>query len=324
MPFLLAFVVVPILVGLVAIAVGLPALRIKGLFLAVTTFAFAVAVSNVLFDIKYFDWLLPDAVPRPKLFLVDLQSERSMYFLCLVCLTITILLVTNLRRSRFGRLLIAARENEPNLQSFGVNLVRTKLLAFGVSGALCGFAGVLLAIQQQAVTGASFSSQTSIDVFLYAVLGGVGSIAGVLLGILFRGVTQDLVHSDFLRPLLGPGGLLLILYIAPGGLISVVNQMRDAALRIIAQRRQMVVPSLFADMDPEALAARLIPLAEPDPNVGLGTLTLDQRYQRPSELYPGPRPGAAVTRAPAAALPSGNGNGHGDELATTGTTREAE
>ncbi|MEY2569075.1 MAG: branched-chain amino acid transport system permease protein livM [Actinomycetota bacterium] len=318
-PFLLAFLIVPVIVGAIAVVVGLPALRIKGLFLAVTTFAFAVAVSTALFEQKYFSWLLPDAVPRPRLFLIDLQSERSMYFLCLVCLAVTVVLVSNLRRSRFGRILIAARENEPNLQSFGVNLVRTKLMAFAVSGALCGFAGVLLAIQQQAVTGASFGSTASIDVFLYSVLGGVGSIPGVLLGIIFRGVTQDIVHSDFLRPIIGPGGLLLILYIAPGGLISIVNQMRDAALRIIAQRRQMIVPSLFADMDPDALAARLIPLAEPDPNAGLGTLPSGQRFQRPSELYPWRRADApAVQRAPAGALTPGIGNGDDGALTTSG------
>lgn len=308
-PFLLALVVVPVIVGAVAVAVGLPALRIRGLFLAVSTFAFAEAVHSVLFDDKYFGWLLPGTINRPKLFLVDFTSERNMYFLCLFCLAVSVVFITNLRRSRTGRVLIAARENEANLQSFGVNLIRAKLLGFAISGALCGFAGVLFAVQQGAVSETSFRADASVEVFLFSVLGGIGSVTGVLVGAVFRGVTHNVIHSQFLAPLVGPGGLLLILYVAPGGFISLLTQLRDNALRIVAQRRQMVVPSLFADIDPEALAARLIPLSEPQASSGLAVLRADLRFQRPSELYRNkgrpPKPPVEARRQAVATLSEG-------------------
>lgn len=300
LPLPVAMVLTPVVTAAVAVIVGLPALRIKGLFLAVTTFAFAIAVQTVLFNDKYFGWLLPsDGVDRPQFFLVDFRSERSMYFLCVFSLGVCTLLVVNLRRSRFGRILIAARENETNLQSFGVKLVRTKLLAFAVSGALCGFAGVLYAVQQQGISDQSFGPEVSITVFMFSVLGGIGSISGVLLGGFFRVLTEDIITSDFIGPLVGPGGVLLILYMAPGGLISAINGARDAALRIVAQRRQIIVPSLFADMDPAALAARLIPLGDPIPNSGLAALGHHERYELDSEVV-----GTAARKRPPAVKPA--------------------
>ena len=64
--------------------------------------------------------------------------------------------------------------------------------------------------------------------------------------------------------------------------------MRDAVLRIVAQRRQLVVPSLFADFDPDAIERKLIPLGEPAPNAGLAALPADERWSQGSELYPNP------------------------------------
>ena len=320
-PFWFVAPLMAVLVGAIAVVVGLPALRIRGLFLAITTFAFAIAVQSTLFNPDYFGWLLPDSIERPTLFLVDFADETSMYFLCLASLILSIVVVLNLRRSRIGRILIGMRENEANLQSFGVNLVRTKLLAFAISGALCGFAGSLLAVQQGAVSQASFSAQRSIDVFITTVLGGIGSVPGALLGAVFKAVTEDVIRSDFLAPLVGPGGLLLILFLSPGGLISLLNGMRDSALRIIAQRRRIVVPSLFSDLDPEALMARLVPLAEPIPNSGLAALPPSTRFRRSSELYGEDRVVAgAVTRKSAPELPALNrGDDPIDDLVPAGT-----
>jgi branched-chain amino acid transport system permease protein len=307
----------------VAVIVGLPALRIRGLFLAITTFAFAIAIQSVLFNPDYFGWLLPDSIDRPTLFLLDFTDETSMYFLCVGSLLLSIVVVVNLRRSRIGRILIGMRENEANLQSFGVNLLRTKLLAFAVAGALCGFAGSLLAVQQGAVSEASFGAQRSIEIFITTVLGGIGSVPGALLGAVFKAVTEDIVHSDFLGPLIGPGGLLLILFISPGGLIALINSIRDGAIRIIAQRRRIVVPSLFSDIDPEALLARLIPLADPIPNSGLAALPPATRFRKSSELYGEDRldpagPLTAKTSPPD--LPALTaGSDHDDELVPSGT-----
>jgi branched-chain amino acid transport system permease protein len=283
-PWVICLVITPIITAGISVLLGFPALRIRGLFLAVATFAFAIAIQSVLFEERYFGWLLPGSISRPKLFFIDFEDTRSMYYFCVVALAFVVFVLTVLRRSRTGRILIALRENENNLRAFGVDPIRMRLLAFGISGFICGFAGFMIAIQQRAATNQDFPAQTSLDVFLFSVLGGVGSVYGALLGALYYSL-QKLVTNDAWALVLGPVGLLVILYIAPGGLASLFTAFRDGVLKIIAQRRQMVVPALFADVDISALENRLIPLAEPLTDAGLDALPHDRRYRTESELY---------------------------------------
>ena len=285
--FWLAVPLATVFTGAFAVVVGLPALRIRGLFLAVTTFAFAVAVRSMLFERRYFDWLLPDAIERPTLFFFDFGDEKSMYFLCVASLVAAIVVVVNVRKSRFGRVLIALRESEQNVAAFGIDAVRMRLAAFAFSGALAGFAGAVFAHQQRGLNAESFAATASIDIFVLAVLGGIGSVNGALLGSLYFNATRYFITSPLFAGIVGSGGTLLLLYVAPGGLISLVAKFRDACLRIVAQRRQMVVPSLFADYDPEALERKLIPLAEASSNSGLGALRADARFSLASTLYQG-------------------------------------
>ena len=285
--FWLAVPVATVFTGAFAVAVGLPALRIRGLFLAVTTFAFAIAAQKMLFAERYFGWLLPSEVERPSLFFFDFEDERSMYYLCVAALVLVIVVVVNVRKSRFGRVLIALRESEANVASFGVTATRTRLAAFAFSGALAGFAGAIFAHQQRGLDPDSFAATASVDIFVLAVLGGIGSVNGALLGSLYFNATKYFVTDPLFSGFLGAGGTLLLLYAAPGGLVSVVAQMRDAVLRVVAQRRQMVVPSLFADYDPDVIARRLIPLAEPASGSGLGALPAHARFTLKSGLYQG-------------------------------------
>lgn len=287
--FWLAVPVTIAITAAVAVVVGLPALRIKGLFLLVTTFAFAVAVNAVLFDRNYFGWLLPRAeVERPTLFFIDFEQEKPMYFLLVVALILTIAVVSNLRKSRVGRLLIAMRESEANVQSFGINPVRLKLLAFGIAGGIAGFAGVLFSHHARGVGANSFGVDQNVYVFIEAVVGGVASPAGALLGSAYLQITYTFLENNpIMAAFLGTGGPLFVLFIAPGGFVSLLNSARDAVLRIVAQRRGIVVPSLFADYDPEVLSRRLIPLGAPDPTGGLSALPADRRFALASELYQG-------------------------------------
>jgi branched-chain amino acid transport system permease protein len=281
---------VPMTVALcagIAVIVGLPALRIRGLFLMVTTFGFAVAVHAVIFDKRYFSWLLPESVNRPTLFFFNFDDDTSMYFLTLAALALAIVVVINLRRSRVGRMLIALRESEANVQSFGISPLRAKLLAFAISGALAGFAGVVFAHQQRGVAQASFTPDQSVFVFVEAVIGGISSPGGALLGTAYIRIVFDFVTSPIALAFFQGLGPLAILFVAPGGFISVVNKARDSVLRVVAQRRQIIVPSLFADYDPEILAKRLIPLAEPETRSGLAALPHDRRFAQASVLYKG-------------------------------------
>jgi ABC-type branched-subunit amino acid transport system permease subunit len=292
-PFWFAVPIASAVAAAFAAAIGLPSLRLKGLFLGATTLALAIATSAVLFDDKYFGWLLPKgAVDRPTLFFLNFNQDRPMYYLCMACLVLAIVITLNLRRSRFGRLLIAMRENEANVQSFGVSATRLKITAFAVSGALAGFAGAVLVHQQRGLDAQFFLPQRSLDVFLFTVIGGVGSVGGALLGSMLDNFFRFFVSTnDFLATataaLQGGGIALLVLYLAPGGLIGIAVKLRDAWLRIIAQRRQIIVPSLFADYDPAALERRLIPLADADSNSGLAALGPGAHFRLGSELHGG-------------------------------------
>ncbi len=277
-----------VIAALVAMIVGLPALRIRGLFLAVVTLAFAASVSRVLFDERYFGWLEPRDMRRPTLLFLDFEDERSMYYLAVGFLALVVMLIVSLRRSRPGRVLIALRENENDLQAFGINLIRTKLSAFALSGFICGLAGVLFAHHQRAVSETAFSADASIELFIFAIIGGVSSVTGALLGSALQSVVQLFPINDptlafFLTPQFG---LLIILYIMPGGLAGIAYTLRDSIFRIVATRRQLVVPSLMADFDPSIVERQLIPLGEPMDDSGLESIGSGaSRYRLDSALY---------------------------------------
>ena len=277
--FWLAVPIASLVTAGVAVLVGLPALRIPGLFLAVATFAFAVAVHDILFNEHFFGWLLPSgSLPRPQLFLIDFSDDRWMYFLSAAALGLAIVAVLNLRRGRFGRVVIGVRDNDQNAESLAVDPVRIKLAAFGLAGLLAGFAGAISAFQQHTVLAAAFTPNASISAFVLAVIGGISSVWGPLLG---SGYVNGLgfalsVVPDIAGALLSLAPLAL-LYWAPGGLLSLIAAARNAALRIVAQRNQLIVPSLFADVDPESLRLRLVPIAAPI--AGSGSTATSRKYR---------------------------------------------
>ena len=285
--FWVAVPLTALITGGIAFLIGIPALRIKGLFLAVSTLAFAFAIAGALFEESYFGWLLPTDVERPTLFLLDFDDEQSMYFLCLAAFVLCAVLVTNLRKSRFGRVLIAARENEANVQSFGISLIRTKLMAFAVAGGLCGFAGAIFAHLQFGASAEAFSAQSSVNLFVSAVLGGVSSVGGAVIGSALFQLQGNFLEGNVLYQAFSPALAMAALFFFPGGIIGLINSGRDSVLRIVAQRRQIVVPSLFADYDPEALERRLIQLGAPSTVGGLNALPSGERFALESELYEG-------------------------------------
>jgi len=289
-PFWVALPAAAIFTALFAVILGLTSLRIRGFYLAVTTLAFSVAAQSMLFSQKYFGWLLPSRVDRPTAFFFDFNDEKSMYYLLVVLVMIVILVVSVLRRTRVGRVLIGLRENEQNAQSFGINAVRARLTAFALSGFIAGYAGVLLAHQQRAIDPTSYSSALSLQFFVLAAITGFGAVSGAVIGGIFI-ACQTLALSVsgpvsiFLGLALGGPGLLLILYSFPRGLSSVVYGLRDSLLRIVAQRRQLVVPALFADFDPYAVERNLVPLAERDERRIRESARQTHSYLRESALY---------------------------------------
>jgi branched-chain amino acid transport system permease protein len=233
--------------AVVAMVVGLPALRVRGLFLAATTLAFALASSEYLLNRQQMTWIPRQRLARPALFKTfDLTTQRSMYYLCLAVLVLAFLAATGVRRSRSGRALVALRDNERGAQSFGINVVRTKLMAFALSGFLAAVAGCLLVHINQAFTEGPFTATKSIGVFTAAVVGGLGSLPGAVIGALYlNGGTWFLSEKWQLLP--SAVGVLVVLMVLPGGLGNLLYRARDAGLRWLARQRKIVVPSLSAD-----------------------------------------------------------------------------
>jgi branched-chain amino acid transport system permease protein len=248
LPFLVALVLASLLGAGIAVVVGLPAMRITGLFLAVTTLSFALAVSSVVLNQRYFGWLQPAAITRPKFLFLDTEDERVYFYLCVVALLLSLWIASGLRQSRAGRVLIAMRENERTAQSFAINRVRTRLATFAISGFLASFAGVLLAHQQHSVRAAAFTPDQSVQLFLLAVIGGLGSVPGALMGVAYIAAVNIFVPGATGQLLASGAGVILVLLFYPTGLGGLVFAGRDAWLRRVAMRQGIYVASLMGNL----------------------------------------------------------------------------
>ena len=279
-PFVPALLAASIAGAGVAILLGLPALRIRGLFLAVTTLAFTLVVSDIVMSPTYFGWLLPREVPRPRLLFLNGDDERIFYYFCVAGLLFALFCAKGLRNSRTGRVLIAMRDNERTAQAIGINLVRTRLATFALSGFLAAFAGALYAHHQHAVAASAFTPDQSIQMFLTAVIGGLGSVGGVVSGPVYFGLfTTFLQKYAFLA---SATGVLLVLLVIPGGLGGVLFSARDAFLRRVAIRHRLFVPSLLADYLVDGKLERVPVVPEKDPDGNL--VEAPVRYRRPSRI----------------------------------------
>lgn len=220
--------------GLAALAVGLPALRLRGLFLAVTTLGFAVAMGSWLI---HQDWLVQVVggvpsleIPRQRWLGVDMHSELNYYALCLLLLVGGAALVHRIRRSGLGRAFMAVRDNEPGAATFSLPPRRIKLLAFVISGMLASFAGYFyggLLVNFTPENDASiFAPENSLALVVMAIFGGVATVTGAILGALWILGIPYMLGSTF--GILSSGlGVLVILQILPGGLASLAFRIRD-------------------------------------------------------------------------------------------------
>lgn len=231
-----------------ALVVGLPALRIRGLFLGVTTLALAVAMSTYFLNPSYFPDLLPSDLRRPVLLArFDLSSEITLYYFVLVVVAGAAWTASNVRASRVGRLMVAVRDNERAARARGVDATTVKLGAFAFSGALAGLAGGLLVLAFLAVGSGSFSAKQSFDAFAMVVVGGLTSVSGAIVGAFALRLTQYLIGGS-LQLIVTGAGVLALLLAFPGGIGQLLTSARDRYLRRVADRRGIIVPSLIADV----------------------------------------------------------------------------
>ncbi len=281
LPWALAMVVATALGVVVAVIVGVPALRVRGLFLAVTTLAFAVASATWLFLQDFFTGgtSFPRPAEKPVLDIgpihIDFDaSRRNYYFLCLVSLAVVAAVVARLRRTGIGRSWIAVRDNEEMAAASTVSPTRMKLTAFGVAGGIAAYSGGLLVTLVPSLQPDSlFRAGESIVVVATAIIGGLGSVAGPILGALWvRGIPQVIPEEldDLVRLVTSSIGLLVLLMYFPGGLLQIIYSIRDKLLERADRRmaERGVAPGAVVPESALEPAERRSPVAtRPEPAV---------------------------------------------------------
>lgn len=183
LPLALSMPMAALLSGAAGLLVGIPAIRVSGLYLAMVTMAFAIIVEQVIGHWSSvtggFTGL---AVNDPALWGLSLSSPRSFYYLCLVVLVAVLLALLNLLRSGIGRALIGVRESEAAAYGLGIPVERMKAGAFALSAGITGLAGSLLAHHLKYLTPDGFTLLLSLELVLMVVIGGLGSLRGAILG----------------------------------------------------------------------------------------------------------------------------------------------
>lgn len=232
--FALGFLAAGVVTAAVSLVIGLPALRIRGLMLAVTTLGFALATQGWLFQQS---WMLGDGIDpgRPSFGKTVLDTGKEYYLFGLVPVAVAILLTRNIWRSGVGRRLRAIRDNEEGARAFTVHATAVKLQGFVLAGFLAGVGGALYGHALSRLSATAFPIGASIDAAAMTVLGGIGVLAGPLIGAFYIiAVPQFLPLDNAGLAATALGWLVLILYF-PGGIAQLVKPARDRLVSMLAR-----------------------------------------------------------------------------------------
>lgn len=243
-PWWLTIPIACLITALVGAIFGIPSLRLKGLYLAIATLA---AQQIIEWTITHASWLTGGVealvIPAPTLFGQRLNTDFAFYWVVLFFLIITTLYAVNLFRTKVGRAFIAIRDQDIAAEVMGVDLFRTKLLAFAISSFIVGLAGVLTAQYRTIVNYERFTIDTSIFYLAIIIIGGLGSVSGSIYGAAFMVLVPAFIEniaSEFrstvpsitrLLPFIQQGvfGLTIILFLIfePEGFAKLWRNVKD-------------------------------------------------------------------------------------------------
>ncbi len=257
-----------------AVVVGLPALRHRGLFLAVTTLAFTLVAQSWLYRQP---WVSEGATGNAVMLdlrlpgLGAIETPRALYYLAIAVLALAVLALYSLRRSGPGRALLAVRDHEATAAAHGISPVRTKIAALALSGALAGAAGALWAAAQRTWSFQAFESTMSLTMLGLVIVGGLGTLHGPILGAFAVFAWPFLVpgQNTFVARSISSGALLLaILLFLPGGIAGALDGGRQRLVgRLDARLRRRT-----GSASPTSSAAPPVEVASPRPPARLSSV----------------------------------------------------
>jgi ABC-type branched-subunit amino acid transport system ATPase component/ABC-type branched-subunit amino acid transport system permease subunit len=285
-PFWAAVVVTTLASAVLAAVLGLGSLRVRGLYLAVVTFVFALAAQQYFFNLPILSGQSTDGANLPfvpgKLFSLSFPGQLTYYYVVLVVLGIVLLVISRFRDSAVGRSIMAVRDNENAASAFMVRPAREKIRAFSIAGALAGLGGALLAGAYANVVfsgpGSFFLVDGSLGLVAMVVIGGMGSVTAAVIGAIWVIGIPALAPNNLVLGLLSSSiGLLAILLYFPRGLNQVSYDVRDAILTWADRRfgkdppaREARQPAVAIRRGSEIQDAGVSPLAVSDLRVAFG------------------------------------------------------
>ena len=298
----------------VGVVVGLPAVRIRGVQLAVVTIAAAVALQGMYFENVMITQLragVPAFVKDPTIFGIDVgarsareQNENPAFVIFgAIVLALCAIAVANMRRSGVGRRFLAVRANERAAASAGINVTRTKLLAFAISAAIAGVGGLMLGFKQVEVSSANFAYGASLSVLAFAYLAGISSISGAIVaGMLLQALVPTTSNYFFAGTnidnyvgLLSGIGIIVTAIVHPEGVAPFFTE----GVRHLGNWSVSAIPGA------ETLRSNyrgpkqvLVKVGLADPRRRHGALALQRQVHRVGRVVGVPQHGAAVPGDP--------------------------
>jgi ABC-type branched-subunit amino acid transport system ATPase component/ABC-type branched-subunit amino acid transport system permease subunit len=256
-PFVWALLLGAVIACIVATLVGAGALRVKGLLLAASTLAFAIAANAYIFRRPFFSLGRQTVqLPRKPIGPLDVTvNNRAMYYVVLGVLVVLLVVMGRLRRSGIGRTIVGVRENENAASAFTVSPARAKLTAYAVGGFVAGLGGSLLGALAMTIgfNERYFRVQDSLALVSMAVIGGLGSLAGAVIGAVWVVGLPAFWPSNETVPLFTSSiGLLIILLYIPGGFTQVGYWLRDQ-LFVRLEKRLGPAPAKVSAEPPTSL-----------------------------------------------------------------------
>lgn len=268
-PFWIAFVIAIAIGAAVAVVIGLPALRLHGFSLAVVTLAFAVLCSSWLYD-------RPVIKPGQGIDFPAYLTTRWQYVGAFVLLAVVVVVMRAVDRGPLGRAIRAVRDNPVQASSFGLSVTRTKLTAFALSGMVAGASGFLFIDAIGAGNPSIFPPVNSLALLAAAVIGGLGSIGGAIVGGTYIFAVQYFAaevfpeHAAVISLLTTGIGLLVLLLMLPGGLIRPLVAARDRLARAVTGLDPHAGVDSDVVVDPYAAAPSTEPAEIPEPDSASG------------------------------------------------------